>query len=206
MSKSSFLLTLALCSIAGLFRLQAQSPANTSSNDLFEQLIKSKGYQSTIVFDASNIKQYWVDPSVMSKDNTIYILFSQNSNHSIPYKIQLANVLENQKCRIDLITNTSDCSFSVSNSNLKTISTSSIDSQFIQSFVLSSSFNIEETKDYSFYFSNCSLNRHKILYSAFLLEYYRIVIFIFHCTAYTHQTPTMPRYGPVTMRPLPSWC
>lgn len=121
--------------------------------DLVDQYIKALGYNETIVFDASNIKQFWVDRSVASKDGLINIILKTSGTESwksIPLKIQLANVLWTQDCIVDVITDKPDLSFSVTNSKSKLLSTSSVNDDFIQYHVYSSSFHMEDLPDYSF--------------------------------------------------------
>lgn len=126
-----------------------------SDQDFLDQFIMSKGYHGTIVFNASNIKQYWTDKSVLSKDNSINIVLSSKdetiTKESVPLKIQLKNVDETQNCRIDVITNTPSASFSVINNSSKPVSNSFPEPQFINYYIFSSVFHLEDTLDNSFY-------------------------------------------------------
>lgn len=140
-----------------LFSFLLFSSDNTNNNslsdsDLINGFIKSKGYSHSIVFDASNIKQYLTDHSVISTDNTIHVLLKNDNSiyKSIPLKFQLSNVIETQDCRIDVIYKGSNFSFSVLDSVSKQISSSSSDSDFIDYHIATSLFHLEDTQDFSF--------------------------------------------------------
>lgn len=128
-----------------------QSSNGSSDNILLDQLIQSKG--TTISFDASNIKQYWTDLSVVSIDNSIKVLMNHNNNtfESIPLKIQLANVNEAMDCRIDVFFNNSSSSFYVLDDKGNTISSSQRENNFLDYYVSSSTFHLEDTLDYTFF-------------------------------------------------------
>ena len=119
---------------------------------LLDNFIKSKGYSSVISFDASNIKQYWIDNSVSSSNGTINILFTRKGQtiESVPFKFQLANVNEAMDCKVDVITEDSDISFSVLDNQSKVLSKSSDEDDFIQNHVISSQFHLEDTSDFAF--------------------------------------------------------
>lgn len=126
---------------------------NLEKKELIENFIQSKGYESKIIFDASNIKLFWIDKTVLSKDDSINILLKDrisDKNHSVPLKIQLANVKDNQDCKVEVISDTPDFSFSVTDSKNKMLSMSSVDEPFVQYHITSCSFHIEDTQDYSF--------------------------------------------------------
>lgn len=116
---------------------------------LLDSFIQSRGYSNTIIFSSTNIKQFWIDKSVVSQDNSIKI-FIDNSK-SIPYKIQLANVRESQDCKVDIISNNPDLMFSVLDNNLKVISDSKKENSFIHYNIASASFHLEDTNTFSFY-------------------------------------------------------
>ena len=121
--------------------------------DLLEQYIISKSYQSTIIFDYSNIKQFWIDNSVSSKDNNINIILSSNStnsNESVPLKIQLANVNETLDCKIEVISETEDLGFSVLNNSSKVLSSSKKTDNFLNYSVTSTFFHLEDTPKKTF--------------------------------------------------------
>ena len=125
----------------------AQNAKNDSGIDeadkkLLNQFIQSKG-NGIITFDASNIKQFWVDNSVIARKDCIELFLKNGS--SIPLKLQLANVSGAQNCKIEVITETPDTAFTVSDMKLKQISSSSHESSFINNDVLVSSFSLEDT-------------------------------------------------------------
>ena len=119
MLKKAFLLLLMTSVSNGAF---AQT-STTDDSKLIEQFIQSKGYSEIIVFDASNIKQFWTDKTVFSRDGLIHVSLNKNDNstfESVPLRIQLANVKETQDCKIDIITDNSDVSFTVFNASFDT--------------------------------------------------------------------------------------
>lgn len=131
--------------------LVANAQTKEQANDaaLLDSFIQSRGYSNTIIFSSINIKQFWIDHSVVSQDNTIKI--SMNNSKSIPYKIQLANVSELQDCKVDIISNRPDLMFSVLDNNLKVISDSKNENSFIHYNIASASFHLEDTNTFSFY-------------------------------------------------------
>lgn len=116
-----------------------------SDNKLINQYIQSKG-AGIITFDASNIKQFWIDNSVISKKDSFEILLNAASNTSVPLKIQLANVNEVMDCNIEVIADTGDFSFSVLNDSSKVVSTSSQKDDFLNYKVVSAVLHLEDTK------------------------------------------------------------
>ena len=109
---------------------------------LFNQFIQSKG-NGIITFDASNIKQFWIDNSVIARKDCIELFLKDG--FSIPLKLQLANVSGAQNCKIEVITETPNTSFTVSDMKLKQISSSFQENQFLNYDVLASSFSLEDT-------------------------------------------------------------
>ena len=107
-----------LFAVSGLFFVQIKSNCadNIDSNEkMLQQYVRSKG-AGTIIFDASNIKQYWIDNSVVAQDDSFTILLNPVEPHffeSVPLKIQLANVNETQDCKIEVIADTDNFSFSI---------------------------------------------------------------------------------------------
>lgn len=147
-------LTLVLVSLSvGLFAQNKTTDNASVSNDaLIDQYVSSKG-QEIIVFDSSNIKQFWIDKSVYSKDNNINISLNKNkekSFESIPLAIQLANVNETLDCTIEVIIESPDIDFHVFNKSSKAIATSTRKDKFLQYGITSSSFHLEDTTNSSF--------------------------------------------------------
>ena len=129
----------------------AQNSAQADSN-LINSFIKSKGYTYPIVFDDSNIKQFWIDKSVVSQNGFITIFNSTgNLSDLSPLKIQLANVNEAQDCKIEMITESSNVVFSIYNTQNRKLSSSVQDDDFINYHVFSSSFHLEDTPDTVFF-------------------------------------------------------
>ena len=129
--------------------VNAQTKEQANDAALLDSFIQSRGYSNTIIFSSTNIKQFWIDKSVVSQDNSIKI-FIDNSK-SIPYKIQLANVNELLDCKVDIISNRPDLMFSVLDNNLKVISDSKKENSFIHYNIASASFHLEDTNTFSFY-------------------------------------------------------
>ena len=96
------------------FHTQGADTNQRTQNDdaLLNQFIRSQG-EGIIVFDASNIKQFWIENFVSSQNGLINIQCSSFQNR--PLKIQLANINEAQDCIVDVITITDNVSFSVLN-------------------------------------------------------------------------------------------
>lgn len=122
-----------------------------NTDSLLEQYIKSKG-NAVIVFDSTNIKQYWIENSVISQKDLITIHLSNWNGRieSVPLKIQLANVDETQDCKIEVISETKDFGFSINN-DTKLLSSSIEGDTFINYGTQSTSFHLEDIQNYSFY-------------------------------------------------------
>ena len=144
------------CLVSALYSQNKAEIANNkktdSDNVLIKQYIESKG-KNIITFDATNIKQYWIDNTVACKDNSVIVLL-KNSNkdyEGTPLKIQLANVNETLDCKIECISDCSDYNFTVLNDKMKPISESIKDASFIDYSIITSSFHLENTLSYSFF-------------------------------------------------------
>jgi len=126
--------------------------AQNKDNELIENYMKSKANSPYISFDASNIKQFWIDKSVSAQNGNINILLNKSKDtfESVPLKIQLANVDKTQDCRVDIITDSPDIDFSVVNSKSKVLSTKTEQDTFIQYTITSASFHLEESDSFSF--------------------------------------------------------
>lgn len=146
---------LCISSLMALTCLLAAQSGSTNDAALLDSFVRAKGYNSTIVFSSDNIKQFWIDKSVVSLDNSIRIILNEDGNssypESVPMKIQLANVNAAQDCRIDIISNTKDLAFSVLDSKLNRIALSAKEDDFIQYSVSSASFHMDKTQNLSFY-------------------------------------------------------
>lgn len=114
---------------------------------LIYQYIQSKG-EGIISFDASNIKQFWIDNSVVSNKDSFEVLLK--NKESIPLKIQLANVNETQDCKIEVVAETKDFCFSVLNNVSKNVSSSTSENDFLNYKVASAVLHLEDTAGSSF--------------------------------------------------------
>ena len=112
---------------------QIDTISDNNTEHLLFQYVQSKG-NIIIPFDSVNIKQFWVDNSVLSRKDSFDILLTQQNTHSfesVPLRIQLANVNETQDCKIEVIANTKDFGFSVLNGRSTVLSTSSKENDFL---------------------------------------------------------------------------
>ena len=139
---------------SGLFAY-AQASNSAEDNKLLENFLNSKKYETTITFDAANIKQYWVDKSVASKNGLINISLKPEENgtmsfSSIPLIIQLANVNEALNCKVDVISEQTDLDFAVSNTKAKVISGSTEEETFLTYRIVSGVFHLEDALNDSF--------------------------------------------------------
>lgn len=144
LNKKTMLLGLFLFSAMAFSQGKKDNQA-ASDESLLNQYVKSKG-EAIILFDASNIKQFWIDKSVASRNQAISILLGAKTqaNESVPLRIQLANVRETQDCRIDVISENSDFGFSVLDNQLKTLSSSKKEESFLNYSIASSVFHLED--------------------------------------------------------------
>ena len=150
MVKKLFALT-ALLIACPLFA-QGTNTASDNDNALLTEYVKSKG-NGIIIFDASNIKQFWIDKSVVSKKDSFEIVMNEKKERgfeSVPLRIQLANVNETMDCNIEVIADVADCGFSVLNDSNKAISVSSAGDKFLHYSIVSSVFHLEDTLNTSF--------------------------------------------------------
>ena len=126
--------------------------AALSNDALIDQYIQSKG-RGIVVLDPSNVKQFWVDKPVASKDGSICIL-QDYKNDSMPLILQLAKVKRTKDCIVEVITETPDVSFTVTNSYdfTKEFAVSTEKDMLSQYHVLESSpFHLDETTANSFF-------------------------------------------------------
>ena len=124
-----------------------------TDKDLIDQWIQSQGNDLMITFDATNIKQYWIDKTVVCKDGLINVLLPKNESSvwkSVPLKIQLSNVNENQDCKIQIITKDPDLKVSVTDKDSNVLTSSSQEQDFIQFHIVSTLFHLDDSKDFSF--------------------------------------------------------
>ena len=149
-------------------------PAQTqdADSDLIAKFVQSHG--PAVTFDASNIKQFWVSNTVSSQKDHICILLDNGRNNpfeSVPLKIQLANVNEEQDCKVEVLTETSGVGFSVLDSQEREISKSVPQEQFINYDCLESTFHLEDTRNYTFYIRFSSSVSPQIKIKAIILSF-----------------------------------
>lgn len=164
-----FLATLEVCTND----LSAQSKDNQDQK-LLDKYINSKNSSSFIVFDSSNMKQFWIDKSVFCDKNKIFIqLKNKESNifKSSPLKIQLANINDMFDCNIDIYSLDSKIDFSISNSRNMTIASSAQEDTFINYSVSSSFFHLKDTPDNAFYLSFLSATSNLISIDKIVLSF-----------------------------------
>ena len=145
-------MTFLLSSMAFL-QLYAQSPNDLDDEKLLDEYIASDGFNQKIVFDSKNIKQYWIDHSVFSKDNLIHILFGQGKAKKYEsglLNIQLSNVTENLDCKIYVVTNNADYSFSVLDKKNKVVSSSKDNDKIMNYSIDSALVHLESVSGFSF--------------------------------------------------------
>lgn len=144
---------------------------------LLDSFILSKGYNSTILFSSSNIKQFWPEKNILCQDQSIVILLDEE--HKSPFlKIQLANVSITQDCRIDIISKTSDLIFVVLNSEKEVISEALPDDKFIDYNVLSASFHLEKANNSSFFLRFSATKSSELEIKRIILSFSKNVSFL----------------------------
>ena len=128
-----------------IWGLNAQS--DSADTKLLDEYLASKGYSNTIVFDSSNIKQFWANNTVASKDNLINILINNLTSDSL--RLQLANVNAALDCKVDVITS-QPIFFKVVDTSQKVLSISNKENDFLNYHIYSSIFHLETLKDFTF--------------------------------------------------------
>jgi hypothetical protein len=150
----------------------------TDDAALLDSYIQSKGYNNTIVFTPSNIKQFWTEKSVFSQNETINILLDDELKKSSLLRIQLANVDVSQDCRIDIISKNDDLQFSVLSNEKTVISDALQNDTFIGYSVKSATFHLEDTNDYSFFLSFTATNSRKLEVERIVLSFMKNDLFL----------------------------
>lgn len=155
-----------------LFLFVAFVPHFCIAQDLLEQYIHSKG-ERTIVFNSSNIKQYWIDKSVSAKNEVIQIQLTKKKKNfeSVPFKIQLANVTADQDCEVEVITENDGVSFQVSNAKNTVISNENTNNPLGRYHSLVSKFHIENTTDLAFFLTFSSTQDEPIVVKSIVLSF-----------------------------------
>lgn len=141
--------------LSSAFICLAQKNNTTGSDsDLLDSFIQAKGYKDIVQFSPSNIKQFWIDKSVISKDDLISVILmsSKNTNkESVLLPIKLVNVDAAQDCKVEVISSTGDMSFSVLNEQSEVLVKSNNDDKFINYNVSSASFHMCDASNFTFF-------------------------------------------------------
>lgn len=147
--QSAFSFIFLLFLMVGVVPVYAQHDA--ADEKLLNDFIASMGYDHPIVFDTSNIKQFWIDKTIAAKDNKIMIALHEQTQgkwESNMLPIQLANVDVTLDCRIDVITENPSIVFSVLNQDNKVLSSSNPKDDFLNYHIVSTSFHLCETSEF----------------------------------------------------------
>lgn len=150
----SFLTLFITVMICSLFAQDPKGNTNQGIEDetLLAHFIQARG-NNTIVFDSSNVKMFWIDKSVLSRDKSFEILLKEKNTkqfESVPLRIQLINVNETQDCRIDVVADSNDIGFSIIGNKDKALSSSAKEDKFINYNIVSSTFHLEDTQNTTF--------------------------------------------------------
>ena len=173
MGKMMFLIILALLFLY-VQPIKTNAADDTNANEqLIQQYVQSKG-SDIIVFDTSNIKQYWIDNSVESQDDSFTIQLKEGAKQgydNLPLRIQLANVRESQDCKVEVISETADLEFSALNDKQKEISVSSQERKLVNCSVISSVFHLEDTPKNIFFLKFASKNSQVLSIKRIILSF-----------------------------------
>lgn len=138
-----------LCFLGTLY--SADKNNEDAGNKLLNQYIQAKG-SSTIVFDATNIKQFWTDKSVSCSNGLINIILRRNKDafESKRLNIQLINVSETQDCSIELVSESKDVSFTIENTQQKVLAHSVSKDDFYTYHISTAKAHLEDMDTFSF--------------------------------------------------------
>ena len=90
-----YLVIILLTFISGTIIGDDSAKKNVSDSVFLNEYIKTNGLGNAILFESSNIKQFWTDKSIVNKGNIIIRLNKEkNYYESLLYKLQLVNVSE----------------------------------------------------------------------------------------------------------------
>lgn len=137
------------CFLAPVLLVAQNEQTNKDNLELLEQYVLSKGNYA-ITFDAANIKQFWVDKSVVSLKDHFSLLMNKASRNSLEsplFPVQIKHVRETMDCKIEIVTECDDMHFSVLNSSKKEIAKSESGEKFLHYNTYSTTFHWEEIKD-----------------------------------------------------------
>ena len=176
---------LSLISVSFIFSHNLYAQSSMDDSKFIKQFIDSKGYTSQIVLSPLNIKQFWVDKSILSKDDFIVVALSpstQNVFKSIPLNIQLTNVYSNSLCQIDVISKR-DLSFDILDSKGTVLSASKQEDHFLQYYCTSSKFSLSKTDDFSFKILFSSDKNEALEIKAIILSFSEFKSDLFHLSS-----------------------
>ena len=121
---------------------------------LVEKFIKAKGYNDAIIFDASNVKQFWIDKTIASKNGSIHLVLEKKDGaqewESVPLKVKLINVNELQDCNVTVFSKVKGNAFVVTDSESDLLSASHSEDDFVQYHIESAIFHLIDTPDNAF--------------------------------------------------------
>ena len=157
----------------------ATVPSISIAQDLLEQYIHSKG-DGTIVFNSSNIKQYWIDKSVLSQNGVIQIQLTKGKKffESVPLKIQLANVTADQDCEVEVITENDGVNFQILNEKSTIISNENSSNPLGRYRALVSKFHMEDASGLAFFMKFNSANNDPIAIKSIVLSFSKNNLFL----------------------------
>ena len=139
-----------------------------------DDYVKAKGDASRIVFDASNIKRYWRDGSVLCQDGAILIFLDRktaNGFEGVPLKIQLLNVNESLDCKVEILTGSQDAAFEITDGKSKVLSRSSAEQPYGRYHVASAAFHCQSVPDDSFLLKFSSKKQNEISIEKIVLSF-----------------------------------
>lgn len=139
-----------------------------------DDYVNAKGDASRIVFDASNIKRFWSDGSVLCQDGTILVFLDRktaNGFEGVPLKIQLLNVDESMDCKVEILAGSQDAAFEITDEKSKVLSRSSAEQPFGRYHVASAAFHCESVPDHSFFLKFSSKKQDEIPIEKIVLSF-----------------------------------
>ena len=170
-----FFVIATLVSIPLISIAQEQNITPKDDLELLNSFIHAKGYENEITFTHENIKQFWIDKTVVSQDDLIKVFLTTNNKaklESVPLRIQLANVHLTQDCKIDIISSESDLSFTVLNDKSEQIEVSMAEKeQFINDTITSGVFHLVDITDSSFFLQFSSKNSNMLKIKKIILSF-----------------------------------
>ena len=158
-------------------RQSSPAPAAPAAGETtLEDYVNSRDYASCIVFDPSSIKQFFGGKSVLNQNESISVFLEnkdQNGFESIPLKIRLVNVNASQDCKVEVITESRDADFTVTDGKSKALSKSSSEPPWGQYRVSAASFHLEDVPDHSFSLKFASKTQEEVLIKGIILSFPR---------------------------------